>query len=53
MRVGLNYLPDPDWRFSANVGQERNDILDGEARSSATSGASADWTPSNRTRLGV
>lgn len=53
MRVGLNYLPDPDWRFSANVGQERNDILDGEARSSATSGVSADWTPSNRTRLGA
>lgn len=53
LRLGVNYRPDPDWRFSANVGQERNDYLAGNERSGATGGVTADWTPTPRTQIGA
>lgn len=51
LRLGLNYRPDPDWNFSANVGTERSDYLGGSASNGVTSGASAQWTPTPRSRL--
>jgi uncharacterized protein (PEP-CTERM system associated) len=50
LSAGLNYRPDPDWNFAANVGRERSDYL-GSTRNSGSAGASADWTPTPRSRL--
>lgn len=51
--VGLNYEPDPDWTFSANVGQERNDYRSrlGTSENGLTGGLTAQWTPTPRTRV--
>jgi len=51
--AGLNYRPNPDWTFSVNAGQERNDYLsrNGGDQSGFTGGATADWTPTPRTRI--
>ena len=51
--AGLNYRPDPDWNFTANVGRERNDYLSGSgsAQDGFTGGLTADWTPTPRTRV--
>lgn len=51
LRWGLNYRPDPDWNFSANVGRERSNYLGTTSSSGATTGALAEWTPTARTRL--
>jgi uncharacterized protein (PEP-CTERM system associated) len=53
LRLGLNYRPDPDWAFSVNAGQERSDYLGGGNRNGTTAGATADWTPTPRTRVGA
>lgn len=53
LRLGLNYRPDPDWAFSANVGQERSDYLGNGTNNGATAGVTADWTPTPRTRVGA
>lgn len=52
-KAGLSYRPDPDWSFTMNVGQERNDFLAATAQSGATGGVSAEWTPTPRTRVGA
>lgn len=50
--AGLNYRPNPDWAFSANAGQERDDYrAGGEGLSGFTGGLTADWTPTPRTRV--
>lgn len=51
--VGLNYRPNPDWVFGANVGEERSDYATGTsgANYSTTGGLTADWSPSPRTHL--
>ncbi|WP_457392816.1 TIGR03016 family PEP-CTERM system-associated outer membrane protein [Roseateles sp. P5_E1] len=51
--AGLNYHPNPDWLFSVNAGQERNDYLSrsGGEQSGLTGGLTADWTPTPRTRV--
>lgn len=51
--VGLNYQPDPDWTFSGNVGEERNDYRSrqGTAEQGLTGGLTAQWSPTPRTRL--
>lgn len=53
LKVGLNYRPDPDWSFTANVGHERSDFLGAGSQAGATAGVSADWTPTPRTRVGA
>lgn len=53
MRLGLSYRPDPDWVFTLNAGRERNDYLAAGTRDAATYGATADWTPTPRTRIGA
>lgn len=51
--AGLNYRPNPDWMFSVNAGQERNDYFSRGAseQSGFTGGVTADWTPTPRTRI--
>ncbi|MBL8276134.1 MAG: TIGR03016 family PEP-CTERM system-associated outer membrane protein [Pelomonas sp.] len=51
--LGLNYVPDPDWTFSANAGRERNDYRsrDGSAENGLTGGLTAQWSPTPRTRV--
>ncbi|KQW43200.1 MULTISPECIES: TIGR03016 family PEP-CTERM system-associated outer membrane protein [unclassified Roseateles] len=51
--AGLNYRPNQDWSFSANVGQERNDYLSrsGSDEDGFTGGVTAAWTPTLRTRV--
>lgn len=55
LTAGLNYRPDPDWAFSANVGQERSDYLttggEGNSQSGVTGGATASWAPTPRTSV--
>jgi uncharacterized protein (PEP-CTERM system associated) len=53
--VGLEYKPDPDWSFGANVGQDRSNYrsANGQNDSGLTGGVRADWTPTSRTRLGL
>lgn len=53
LRVGLSYRPDPDWGFTVNAGRERNDYLGSGSQNGATSGATAEWTPTPRTRIGA
>jgi uncharacterized protein (PEP-CTERM system associated) len=53
LRLGANYRPDPDWVFSANAGQERSNYLGNAQQSGTTAGATASWSPSARTRLGL
>lgn len=51
--AGLQYRPDADWLFSANIGQEKSNYLnrtDG-GDSGTTSGLTADWSPTTRTRV--
>jgi uncharacterized protein (PEP-CTERM system associated) len=52
VRLGLSYRPDPDWTLSVNAGRERNDYLAHSDRNGTTYGATADWTPTPRTRVG-
>lgn len=51
--AGLNYHPNPDLSVSVNAGQERNDYLsrNGGDQSGFTGGATADWSPTPRTRI--
>lgn len=51
--AGLNYRPNPDWVVSVNAGRERNDYLSrgGNEQDGLTTGVSADWTPTPRTRV--
>lgn len=51
--AGLNYRPNPDLLFSVNAGKERNDYLSrsGAEQTGFTGGASAEWTPTPRTRV--
>lgn len=51
VRAGLNYRPDPDWYFTINAGRERNDYLGDGSQEGATGGATAEWTPTARTRV--
>jgi len=51
LRAGLNYRPDPDWAFMASAGSERSNYLGNSASNGVTSGATAEWTPTMRTRL--
>lgn len=53
LRLGVNYRPDPDWAFTANAGKERSNYLSASQASGTTAGASAEWTPTERTRLGA
>lgn len=53
LRLGVNYRPDPDWTFTANAGRERSNYLGASQSSGTTAGASAEWTPTARTRLGA
>lgn len=53
LRLGLNYRPDPDWTFTANAGRERSNYLGAGQATGTTAGASAEWTPTVRTRLGA
>lgn len=48
---GLRYRPDVDLMLSGNAGVERNDLLTGAKKTSATYGLNALWTPSPRTSL--
>ncbi len=49
--LGLNYVPDVDWRLSARLGRESNDVLSIEREVTSTWGVGADWSPSPRTQL--
>lgn len=51
--VGVNYQPDPDWVFGANLGKERNDYLSrqGNEQSGTTGSFNAQWAPTSRTRI--
>ncbi|MBW8848945.1 MAG: TIGR03016 family PEP-CTERM system-associated outer membrane protein [Burkholderiales bacterium] len=53
LTAGLNYKPDPDLSFTANAGRERNDYLGTGSQNGATTGATAEWTPTPRTRVGA
>jgi len=53
LTAGLTYRPDLEWSFTANVGQERNNYLGSNTRSGVTSGATAEWVPTPRTRIGA
>ena len=53
LTAGVNYRPDPDWVFSANAGTERNNYLGAGSQNGATTGVTAEWTPTPRTRLGA
>lgn len=51
LRLGLNYRPDPDWNFTANAGRERSNYLGTTTNGGTTTGATAEWAPTARTRL--
>lgn len=51
LRLGLNYRPDPDWNFTANAGRERSNYLGATTSGGTTTGATAEWAPTARTRL--
>ncbi len=53
LTAGLNYRPDPDWNFTVNAGRERNDYQGSGNANGPTVGASAEWTPTQRTRINV
>lgn len=49
--VGLNFRPDVDWRVGFRVGRERSDLQSVSARTGATYGLNASWTPTPRTSV--
>lgn len=51
LTAGLGYRPDVDWIFGVNAGRERYDYLGHGTRNSPTAGATAQWSPTPRTRL--
>jgi uncharacterized protein (PEP-CTERM system associated) len=53
LKAGLNYRPDPDWYFTANAGAERNNYQGAGNANGPTSGVTAQWTPTERTRVGA
>jgi uncharacterized protein (PEP-CTERM system associated) len=53
VKAGLNYRPDTDWYFTINAGRERSDYLGGGGQNGTTGGATAEWNPTPRTRIGA
>jgi len=52
-QFGLNWAPDVDWRFGAQLGRERSDLRSIERETRNTYGLSARWTPTPRTSLSL
>ena len=50
-QAGLNWTPDVDWQFGAQLGRERSDLRSTPAETSTIYGLSARWAPSPRTSL--
>ncbi|MDP3086379.1 MAG: TIGR03016 family PEP-CTERM system-associated outer membrane protein [Rubrivivax sp.] len=51
--AGATYRPDPELRFSARLAQESTDVISSERRDTTSWGWGVDWTPSQRTLVGL
>lgn len=49
--VALGWVPDPDWQFGVNAGEERSNLATRTSQSGAVYGANMQWSPGPRTRI--